>query len=272
LIVAADGRASRVRNVAGIPARQVHISGMTGYLLKNIRLPEPGFGHVFADGRVLALAYAVSANETRIMLDTPLVSNAMPICIEGLPLPLRSAVEDAIRTQTPLRSANYSVVPERIVKGRLACVGDAGGCCHPVTATGLSASVRDAVLLRDALAETAKDVPRALQRYASAREGPQRARMTGAAVLYEVLTGSTAEMSLLRRGLLRYWQCSPEGRAATMALLATHEDRMSAVIREYMQVCRYALPELVRSNGRARATVGLSRAVLKTLGRGCGIQ
>jgi 2-polyprenyl-6-methoxyphenol hydroxylase-like FAD-dependent oxidoreductase len=272
VLIAADGRNSRVRRMSGIAHTQIHLSNMVGFVLRRTQLPHSGFGHVFASGPAPALAYGISSDETRMMFDLPVeahgseVSKDMAPYLSALPDSLRSDVEQAMATQAPLRSANYSVVPDAVVKGRLVCVGDAGGCCHPVTATGLSACVRDATRLIRALHDTRGDIPRALHRYASLRKGPHRTRMAGASVLYEVLKAATPEMHLLRQGLLRYWQHSPRGRAATMALLSTCEDRPSALVREYIEVCRYALPELVQLNTRRRAMGGLSRALLRFLG------
>jgi 2-polyprenyl-6-methoxyphenol hydroxylase-like FAD-dependent oxidoreductase len=271
LLIAADGRNSHVRRMGGIAHTQIHLSNMVGFVLRRSRLPHSGFGHVFAGGPAPVLVYGISTEDTRVMFDVPLEPHAaavpehMKSYLNALPDSLRSDVEQAMETQTPLRSANYSVMPEAVVKGRLVCVGDAGGCCHPVTATGLSACARDAIRLRQALHDTTGDIRRALRRYASLRRGPQRTRMAGADVLYEVLKAATPEMHLLRQGLLRYWQHSPRGRAATMALLSTCDDRLSAIVREYMQVCRYALPELVHLNTRSRAMVGLSRALFRFL-------
>jgi 2-polyprenyl-6-methoxyphenol hydroxylase-like FAD-dependent oxidoreductase len=68
-IVAADGRTSHVRRMAGIVDKQVHISSMVGFLLNRTSLPQSGFGHVFADGPAPVLAYAISADAARIMFD-----------------------------------------------------------------------------------------------------------------------------------------------------------------------------------------------------------
>lgn len=267
MLVAADGRNSHVRQFAGIQCKQIHISNMTGFLIDGTCLPHAGFGHVFADGPTPSLAYAISGNRTRVMFDVPPVPDGMKASLATLPEPFRAAAESAVRTQQPLVSANYWIAPAAVVKGRLVCVGDAGGCCHPVTATGLSACTRDAVRLKNSIRDTKGDIPKALHRYASLREGPQRARMAGAQVLYEVLKGDTPEMFLLRRGLLRYWKESPRGRAATMALLSTHDERPSAVVREYMQVCRYALPEVGHVPASGSAMLGLPRAIFKVLRR-----
>jgi 2-polyprenyl-6-methoxyphenol hydroxylase-like FAD-dependent oxidoreductase len=161
---------------------------MIGYLLNSTRLPHPGFGHVFIGGQVIALAYMISTGATRVMFDLPLdanqrMSESKHGCVDALPQPLQNDVIHVMKTDTPLTSSNYSIVPETVIKGRLVCVGDAGGSCHPLTATGLSACTRDAMRLRQALRETAGNIPVALRLYASLRDGPQRTRLAGAEVL-----------------------------------------------------------------------------------------
>jgi len=276
LLVAADGRNSHLRGMAGIGHKQVHLSNMMGYVVKSHRLPHSGFGHVFVGAASPVLAYDIGCDETRIMFDVSLQTTSVPPrVLESLPSALRDEVNDAAKAQSPLRAANYSVVPDAIFKGRMVCVGDAGGCCHPLTATGLSACARDAILLRRALRETSADIPAAFRRYASLREGPQRTRLAGAELLYRVFSAETPDMRLMRNGLFRYWQSSERGRAATMALLSTHEDRFPVMLREYINVCRSALPDLVRWRGinsanpsytRSHAVVGLSRELIKLVG------
>jgi 2-polyprenyl-6-methoxyphenol hydroxylase-like FAD-dependent oxidoreductase len=284
LLIAADGRNSRLCQMAGIGQKQVHISNMIGYSLTDIPLPQPGFGHVFIGGPAPVLAYNVGGGKTRMMFDLPPETRQdseieyIRTYLVALPEPLRSNVAQAIEAQTPLRAANRCIIPETVVKGRLVCAGDAGGCCHPLTATGLSACTRDAMRLKQALRENSGDIPAALQRYAGLRQGPQRTRLAGAEVLYEVFKAQTPEANLMRQGLLTYWRRNARGRAVTIALLSTEEDRTSVLIREYLQVCRYALPPLIRWNGKTRrrpaetrshAMFGLSRAFLKFLAQTC---
>ena len=203
LLVAADGRSSHLRGMAGIRHKQKQLSSMVGYTLKHSRLPQPGFGHVFSGGPSPVLAYELGNGDTRIMFDVPDPEQSKA-GLDALPRVLRRDVEEAMQTQTPLRAANYSVIPEAVIKGRMVCVGDAGGCCHPLTATGLSACVRDAMLLQKALRETASHIPKALRRYVRLREGPQRTRLISAKVLYDVFRAQSPEMRLLRQGLFRY--------------------------------------------------------------------
>jgi flavin-dependent dehydrogenase len=169
-------------------------------------------------------------------------------------------------------SASYSVVPDAVARDRVVLVGDAAGCCHPLTATGLSVCTRDAVRLRDALRASGGDVPAALRHYAAQRAGPQRTRMALAEALYAVFVARTPEARLLRQGLLRYWESSPRGRAASMTLLSTEEGRMSVMAREYAWVVRYTLaglltwPEPRPLGVRTRAAFGLSLAALRYAG------
>jgi 2-polyprenyl-6-methoxyphenol hydroxylase-like FAD-dependent oxidoreductase len=276
LLVAADGRNSLLRRMANVEHKQVHLSNMVGYRIRAGHLPHPGFGHVFAGGPTPVLAYQISSfdgGEARIMFDLPLKGGtSLNPSLDALPQRLRSAVEEALETQAPLRAANHAIVPETVNRGRLVLAGDAGGCCHPLTATGLTACTRDALLLRQALRENARDIPRALVRYARLRESPQRTRLAGAELLYDLFRAETPEMRLLRQALFRYWQNSVRGRVSTMALLSTEESRLSFLVREYLKVCRYAVPELIALSGRSgenphrtrtHAVRGLSRTLLR---------
>jgi 2-polyprenyl-6-methoxyphenol hydroxylase-like FAD-dependent oxidoreductase len=228
-------------------------------------LPHSGFGHVFIGGSSPVLAYELATGETRIMFDIAKQED-WQLCLDALPTPVRKDFEAVKDSETPLRAANYSIIPERVTKGRMVCVGDAGGCCHPLTATGLSACTRDALLLRQALRETSAEIPKALERYARLRQGPQSTRLVSAKALYDVLRGQSQEMRLLRQGLFQYWQ-TPRGRRKTVALLSAHEVRRSVLVREYLQVCKFALPGLLHSNApRGHTVVGLSRALLRFVG------
>jgi 2-polyprenyl-6-methoxyphenol hydroxylase-like FAD-dependent oxidoreductase len=264
LLVAADGASSFTRAAAGIGHERVRISRMAGYLLRGARLPHPGFASVFLGGPAPTLAYAIGDSTVRLMFDVP--ENAHGIeapCRDGaycraLPESLRDHVREALASQRALVSVNYSIQPELVCRGRLALVGDAAGCCHPLTATGLSASMRDATRLSQALRDTG-DVPTAMRRYAVLREGPQRTRVALAEALYRAFSEQTPEMRLLRDGILRYWQRSRRGRAASLALLSTHEGRMSMMALCYAHAVGHAMIGLVRwrGNGERRASMAV---------------
>jgi 2-polyprenyl-6-methoxyphenol hydroxylase-like FAD-dependent oxidoreductase len=250
LVVAADGATSTLRRLACIQHTRVRLSQMVG-LQVGSDVPSPGYGNVFLGGPAPVLAYAIGAGATRVMLDVPGSSNGVetvrrdPAYLNALPAEFRERVRRALDSQPVLIGTNYSIVPTAVTRARLALVGDAAGCCHPLTATGLSVCTRDALRLRQALREAGGDIPRALAVYARARGGPQRTRVALAEALYRAFAGQSDEMRLLRDGILRFWKRSRRGRAASMALLSTHEGRMSVMALQYTRVVAYALVGLV---------------------------
>src|SRR5436309_10143100 len=222
LVVAADGAASTLRRLAGIRSTRVQLSRMTGYVVRGTP-PYPGYGNVFLGGPAPILAYAIGDDAVRVMFDIPDNPDGLDAparnaaYLDALPAGFRERVRQAIASSARLVSVNATVIPDRVAHGRLVLVGDAGGCCHPLTATGLSVCTRDAIRLRDVLRAGRGDVPAALRRYAAQRAGPQRTRLALAEALYAVFLAQTPEMRLLREGVLRYWSASPGGRAASMA-------------------------------------------------------
>lgn len=282
LLVAADGAGSSIRKLAGIGHERRRLSQMVGYVLQGVPLPHPGFGNVFLGGPAPALAYSIGPDTVRLMFDIPgnptgveaLIHDAT--YLQALPEPFRDAVWTAIESGSRLVSTNYSIVPQTVAQGRLALVGDAAGCCHPLTATGLSICTRDAIRLRQALRETS-DIPAAVRRYARLRRGPQSTRLALADALYETFVARTPAMRLLREALLRFWRSSRRGRSASMALLSTHDSRMSAMVWIYARVVGYAFTEMVRGRrgrdtcplpSRHEAALALSRATLKRIRAG----
>jgi 2-polyprenyl-6-methoxyphenol hydroxylase-like FAD-dependent oxidoreductase len=272
LVVAADGSTSPLRRLAGIAHTRLRLSHMTGYVLRDARVPHPSYGNVFLGGPTPTLAYAIGCDVVRVMFDVP--DNPLgleapqrhPGYLAALPRPFRDHVAQAMAHQPRLVCANYSVAAETVVRGRLVLVGDAAGCCHPLTATGLSVSTRDAVRLAHALRDAEGDVLRATHRYAELRGGPQLTRVALAEALYQAFSARTPEMRLVRDGILRFWARSRRGRAASMALLSTHEGRMSVMAVQYARVVAYALTLLVRrraSTPRPRALLGLGWTTLR---------
>jgi 2-polyprenyl-6-methoxyphenol hydroxylase-like FAD-dependent oxidoreductase len=277
LVVAADGGTSMLRRLAAIGHTRIRLSHMVGVHVAG-EVPSPGFGNVFLGGPSPVLAYAIGPGAVRVMFDVPVNPHGVealrrdPAYLDALPAAFRERVRAALDAQPALVGANYSIVPAAVTAGRVALVGDAAGCCHPLTATGLSVCTRDALRLRDALRAAAGDVPRALAAYARARGGPQRTRVALAEALYRAFAGQSDEMRLLRDGILRYWKRSRRGRAASMALLSTHEGRMSVMAVQYARVVAYALAGLAylwrkdrpRSPfARLRAVFRLSRATMR---------
>ncbi len=94
-------------------------------------------------------------------------------------------------------------------------------------------------------------------------KAPSERESRAPGLLYQVLKADTPETRLMRKGLLRYWKHSPSGRAATMGLLSTHETRLFVMLREYIHVCGYSLPELGSCDSRTLTLARLSRSLFR---------
>jgi squalene monooxygenase len=277
LLVAADGRASNVRRLAGISATRQRLSTMAGFVVPTDTLPCPGRGHIFVSGAAPVLAYAIAPGRVRVMVDVSehdareVISVVRePERLRALPEPFRSAVAAVIATQRPVIAANLTIIPSSVVCGRVVLVGDAAGCCHPISASGLASAAHDARVLADAIAATPYELDRALRRYARRRQQPHGVRIALASALYRAFAETSPEMVLLRRGLIDYWSSSPRGRSVSMALLATSEQRYTVLAGEYARVAGHALPALLDRNRprlpRRKALRGLLASVAPYVG------
>jgi len=264
MLVAADGRASPLRRALGIAEQHRRLSTMVGVLVDAALLPHPGRGHLFIGGPAPVLAYPISDTRARVMVDLPLGSTpdrvrAEPDILSGVPEPLRQAILEALQHEAPLVASSDTRIMDHVYKGHVVLVGDAAGCCHPLSASGMASAVRDARVLHRAMAEAGNDVPRALAAYARARRPANRTRIALASALYEVFCSESAEMAALRGGLFRYWERSSTGTRISMSLLSTRETRMSVMAREYARVVAHGLVEL--GTGGVRAVRSPRRAV-----------
>jgi len=270
LFVSAEGRGSGLRERAGIEVERGDSAQMVGYRVHGGRLPHRGFGHVFAGGPASALAYQVAEDEVRVMFELPEgQSFDAEAYLAVLPRPFRDDVRRAIAETKRQTSRIYALTPLQTTRGRLAVVGDAGGCVHPLTASGMAFCTADAVRLAEEVGtglRRGEDIQQALARYQRGRRGPMRTRATLGPALVEALSSHAPEMELLRRGLFRYWSKSSRGRGASLGLLSTQEARGWVMLREYAAVCMHA----VLAEGRRidlNAAVALAGRSTEQLGR-----
>ena len=249
MLVASDGRASPLRRALGITEHHDRLSMMIGVLVDAAALPHPGRGHLFIGGPAPVLAYPISGTQARVMVDLPLGSTpdrvrTEPEILSGVPEPLRQAVLEALQREAPLIASNDTRTTEQVYMGNVVLVGDAAGCCHPLSASGMASAVRDARVLHGAMSGALNDVPGALAAYARARRPANRTRIALASSLYEAFSKDSSEMAALRSGLFRYWERSPTGTRISMSLLSTRETRMSVMAREYARVVVHGLMAL----------------------------
>lgn len=247
LVVLADGRGSKLGKSVGLDVERGPEIQMVGWRVPGGRLPWPGYAHVFAHGAPTTLAYAISATEVRVMFELdPGEELDVRARLAQLPRPFRDDVARAIETEPRLVAKVFAVKTPTVVRDRVAMVGDAGGCVHPLTASGIAFCTRDAVELARAVGEGYRAdgtfaVPASLARYAAERRDPMRARAALGPALVDALTSDAPEMAVLRHGLFHYWSTSARGRRNSLGLLSTEHLRSTTLVREYASVCAHSL-------------------------------
>ena len=246
MIVGADGASSFVRTLAGIGNTRRTLSTIAGYVIEGASLPAPGYGHVMIGGASVVLAYEVSEGRVRVMFDQPIEQDGVlpgeyrNDLLASLPAPFRDQVATAILSQKALNYRSAEVIAHATSSGAIVLVGDAGGTCHPLTATGMTVGIRDAIRLRDALRVHGDDFKGAFRHYDDNRRKAQRSRLMVASALHEVCSRQDLEARVLRAGLIRYWQ-DPASRPATMAILAMTDDRITSAFWHFARVVWHGL-------------------------------
>ncbi|WP_206538950.1 FAD-dependent oxidoreductase [Nocardiopsis lucentensis] len=94
--------------------------------------------------------------------------------------PWRTGVVETIRDRSVIATPISEYLPERVVDGRVALVGDAAHAQTPMTGAGFEEAVIDAAALARELGG-ADDLGAALQRYELLRIGDMRDRMAAGA-------------------------------------------------------------------------------------------
>ncbi|MFM8333303.1 MAG: FAD-dependent oxidoreductase [Candidatus Methylumidiphilus sp.] len=275
LILAADGPMSQLRKMAGITHDTQRYSGMMGAEVDDSCLPNADYGNVFLNPTGVAYAYAIGGGRARVMFEVLRDADSkdsVKTHLSFFPDALRQAVEQHLADNKPLAAANYCIIPKSSVKDNFALVGDARGCCHPLTASGITSAVKDAILLRDALAETRRagefDFAAALRRYARIGDRLQLTRRTLAEELREAFLAQTPEAMLLNQCIFSYWRNSPAGRMRSMQLLSTLDSSIFSLATQYALVALHAfrlLPHWLAERGLFAWHKGVFKLVSKSL-------
>lgn len=255
LIIGADGPMSQVRKLAGIPHETHRYSGMLGVEVDDRNLPTPEHGNIFLNPLGISYAYSVETGRARVMFEILRGDDSKESIKEHLksfPKNFREDIEAAMLQDKPLAAANYRIIPRSSVKLNVALLGDARGCCHPLTASGITTAVKDALSLRDALVAHHSVVSLALRDYAIAAGRVQLTRRTLSEELREAFLSHSDESDLLNRCIFEYWRNNPKGRAHSLALLSTLDSSIVSMGLQFLAVVFQAfrlLPEQIR-NGR----------------------
>jgi 2-polyprenyl-6-methoxyphenol hydroxylase-like FAD-dependent oxidoreductase len=280
IVVAADGRHSRVRKLLGIPTSSTLLSYSVAISLEGDDvLPEAGYGHVLVGAPGPVLAYPYGEGRVRMCIDVPLgVAKGKDVLLgflrdryaQHLPDPIRRAMLVALHTAPIGGAANHAIYTGRCAVPGAALVGDAGGCSHPLTATGMTTGLHDVTTLAECLSAYGP-TDDGLVEYQRRRYRFVRAREAFTHSLYGVLRGEGTGAFTLREGIFRYWRGSQRARSVSMGVLSGDHAGVATFVAEYVRVlltsgglaCRGAL-----GDREARAALERVSSVLNTAGEG----
>ena len=144
LVIGADGKASQVRKLAGIPDQRHTVGFTVGLELRNARLPAPTWGNIILGAWGPVLVYPISREPNgdllyRVTLDLPanlpakgprLAQYLLETFVPFLPPALADQIAHAITSHKgPFEMAPTVNLPApTAVQPGLALIGDAGGC------------------------------------------------------------------------------------------------------------------------------------------------
>lgn len=265
LVVGADGKSSTIRKLAGIGDEGRQTIGFTaGVELCDASLPRAEYAHVFLGAWGPVLAYPIMRQHdgrvlTRVTFDLPrrlpakgeaLKDYVLRTYVPFVPAPLSTELAAAIAAhEGPLHMAPTVELPApSATMPGLVLVGDAAGCSHPITASGMTMGLRDAQTLgeqaqRRRLAPS--DEPwfdaEALRRYRAEHDRYVPTRQALANAIYEAFRGGEDGARAIRRALFGYWASGDAARRRSMALLSCAERRPHVFLTEYLKTARHAL-------------------------------
>jgi len=286
LVLACDGRHSKIRALIEMPERARLLSFTAAALLEDCPLPQPGFGHIFLGAWGPILVYPIGAKDARTCIDLPsdmdkgkeaVISRIRADYTPHLPDGVRATLVGALDSGDIEVAANYAIYTDECTVPGAALVGDSAGCSHPLTATGMTIALNDTRLVAGALAAVdladRAAVDRALAKYQTERYRFVRAREILADALYEVFRGTDDGTRAIRAGIFKYWNDGVGARARSMALLSGHESSLPAFLREYITVATKSTSSVLRGEvndpsfgGRVRSFVGLGSKIREKLG------
>jgi squalene monooxygenase len=287
LTLIADGRHSRMRKAIGIRAEQRAVSLSAIVLARDESLPMRGFAHIGLGGPGPILAYGLHNRHVRFCIDVPIGGNVTRDGVArqlrehyagALPSSLRGSLLRGLAAGPVDLCGNYMVQTERCTAPGAALLGDAAGCSHPLTASGMTNSLNDIRILSEELRMDGT-LGDALARYEVRRYRFVRIREILAEELYEAFRAHGAGARAIQMGILRYWRTSARGRATTVALLSGDDARLTTFVAEYLRVIRESIQGGVLRpasdlslRSRAHFLAGLVRDSLGLLNRvGAGV-
>lgn len=269
LVVVADGRASKLRPLLGLDPTIRLLSYTIAVGVKGNLLPHAAHGHVFLGGPGPVLAYPYGDERVRFCIDLPVgLAKGNDAIVAALkkdyapfvPSPLREALVHALETEAFEACATHSISTYACAASGVALIGDAAGCGHPLTASGMTNALNDVLALAELVAAQGP-TDRALEQYQRRRYDFIRMRELFTDALYEVFRGHDEGSKSLQAGIFRYWGGSERSRAASMEILSGEELRTSRFVAEYSRVFGLSALDLLENLAREPDLAEASRKI-----------
>lgn len=266
LVVACDGRQSRVRKALALEPDVKLLSYTVVATVRGPKLPWRGFGHVFLGAPGPILAYPYGPEMIRMCIDVPLdapkgkdamkqyVRENFAACV---PQPLRDAMLESLENDPFEGCATHSIYTQSCAVPGAVLVGDAGGCSHPLTATGMTAAMNDVVVLAAQLGRHGI-TDEALKGYQQQRFRFVRARELFTEALYEVFRANDAGSDSLKEGTFSYWRTSRRAREVSMGILSGEHSSPRTFMAEYARVMGRSTLGVWRDTRRTRSLLSTS--------------
>lgn len=218
MVVGADGRSSIVRRSLRGANNHKAVSAMTGILIEGVNAPYPDYGHVFLGKPSFLLGYEIAPSVVRICVDVPLKFKAemkdpewlIASIRDTLPLVWRQPCEEQIRGGHLQWQSIQFIDRADYGNGRRVLIGDAVGHSHPLTATGITNGLIDAI----ELVQTAD-----FRAFVRSRRRACRVPELLSRALYDCFSKEDAFSHSLRRAVVSLWRNDKEERDRTMGLL-----------------------------------------------------
>jgi 2-polyprenyl-6-methoxyphenol hydroxylase-like FAD-dependent oxidoreductase len=265
LVIAADGKASTVRKLAGIADARQSLGFTAGLEVSGARLAHPLHANVILGGPGPMLCYPISRGvdgglNFRLTFDLPhalpakgheLADYLLDAFVPYLPGPLSESVAESLqarRARSLEMAPTFTLPAPPATAPGLALVGDAAGCSHPITASGMTMGLLDAHYLgREARrrAEVSAEQPwlddRSLRRYRTEHDRYVPTRQALADAIFEAFRGEDEGARGIRRALFSYWRSGERQRTRSLALLACAERRPRIFLAEYLKTAQHVV-------------------------------
>lgn len=273
LVVVADGRASRLRDVLGVGC-EVRLLSYTVTTSVDGQLPSGPYGHVYLGAPGPVLAYPWAEGKSRFVLDVPvgapkgrdaILQFLLSRYVRALPAALGDALRESLQRAPLELIATHGISTRACAAPGVVLLGDAGGCGHPLTASGLTNAMNDVLTLAEVTAAGPSD--EALEAYQRRRYDYLRMRELFTDALYEVFCGEDAGSRALQRGVFQYWASSERSRAASMELLSGEDLDPAYFVSEYVRVLGLSAVDVLREGGVRNRAGKLGSLLATSLGR-----